>query len=45
MATAIVLQDAPIAVAIRQMARHAAGLTEQEEKKRGFRFFSSLRSS
>jgi pilus assembly protein CpaE len=45
MATAIVLQDAPIAVAIRQMARQAAGLTEQEEKKRGFRFFSSLRSS
>jgi pilus assembly protein CpaE len=42
MATAIVLQDAPIAAAIRQMARDAAGLPEQE-KKRGFSFFSSRR--
>jgi pilus assembly protein CpaE len=45
MATALVLQDAPIATAIRQMARHAAGLPEQEEKKKGFSFFSRLRSS
>jgi pilus assembly protein CpaE len=43
-ATPLVLQDAPIAVAIRQMARHAAGLPEQE-KKRGFSFFSSRRLS
>jgi pilus assembly protein CpaE len=43
-ATPIVLQDAPIAVAIRQMARHAAGMPEQE-KKRGFSFFSSRRQS
>jgi pilus assembly protein CpaE len=42
MATAIVLQDAPIAAAIRQMARDAAGLPEPE-KKRGFSFFSSRR--
>ena len=42
MATAIVLQDAPIATAIRQMARDAAGMPEQE-KKRGFSFFSSRR--
>jgi pilus assembly protein CpaE len=45
MATAIVLQDNPIASAIRQMARHAAGLPEQEEKKRGFSFFSKLRAA
>ena len=43
-ATPIVLQDAPIAVAIRQMARHAAGLPEQE-KKGFFSFFSSRRVS
>ena len=42
-ATAIVLQDAPIAAAIRQMARDAAGLPGQQEKKRGFSFFSSRR--
>jgi pilus assembly protein CpaE len=45
LATALVLQDAPIATAIRQMARNAAGLPEQEEKKRGFSFFSKLRSA
>ena len=43
MATALVLQDAPIATAIRQMARNAAGLPEHEEKKKGFSFFSKLR--
>jgi pilus assembly protein CpaE len=45
LAKPLVLQDSPIAVAIRQMARHAAGLPEQEEKKKGFSFFSSLRTS
>ena len=45
MATPIVLQDVPIAAAIRQMARHAAGLPEPEEKKKGFSFFSKFRSS
>ena len=45
MATPLVLQDAPIAVAIRQMARHTAGLPEPEEKKKGFGFFSRLRSA
>jgi pilus assembly protein CpaE len=45
MATPLVLQDAPIAVAIRQMARHAAGLPEPEEKKKGFSLFSRLRHS
>ena len=45
MATALVLQDAPISTAIRQIARNAAGLPEQEEKKKGFSFFSKLRSS
>ena len=45
LATALVLEDAPIATAIRQMARHAADLPEQEEKKKSFSFFSKLRSS
>jgi pilus assembly protein CpaE len=45
MATPLVLQDVPIATAIRQMARHAADLPAQEEKKKGFSFFSKLRSS
>jgi pilus assembly protein CpaE len=45
LATPIVLQDVPIAIAIRQMARKAAGLPELEEKKKGFSFFSKLRSS
>lgn len=43
MATPIVLQDVPIALAIRQMARQAAGMPEHEEKKKGFSFFSKLR--
>ncbi|MGA2652349.1 MAG: AAA family ATPase [Terracidiphilus sp.] len=46
MATPIVLQDNPIATAIRQMARQAAGLPELEEKKKGgFNLFSKFRSS
>ena len=45
MATPIVLQDIPIATAIRQMARQAAGLPELEEKKKGFSFFSKFRST
>jgi hypothetical protein len=45
MATPIVLQDVPIATAIRQMARNAAGIPEPEEKKKGFSFFSKFRSS
>ena len=45
LATPIVLQDAPIAATIRQMARHAADLPEQEEKKKSFSLFSKLRSS
>jgi pilus assembly protein CpaE len=45
LATPIVFQDVPIATAIRQMARRAAGLPEPEEKKKGFSFFSKLRSS
>jgi pilus assembly protein CpaE len=45
LATPLVLQEAPIAAAIRQMARHAADLPEHEEKKKGLSFFSKLRSS
>jgi pilus assembly protein CpaE len=45
LATALVLEDAPIATAIRQMARHAADLPEQEEKKKGSSFFSKFLSS
>jgi pilus assembly protein CpaE len=45
MATALVLQDVPMATAIRQMARQAADLPEQEEKKKSFSFFSKLRYS
>lgn len=45
MATPIVLQDVPIATAIRQMARKACGLPLQEEKKRGLGFFAKLRPS
>ena len=45
MAAPIVLQEVPIAAAIRQMARHAAGIPEPEEKKKGFSFFSKFRSS
>jgi pilus assembly protein CpaE len=45
MATPIVLQDVPIATAIRQMARKACGLPLLEEKKRGFSFFGKLRPS
>lgn len=41
----IVLQENPIAIAIRQMARQAAGLPEPEEKKKGFNLFSKFRSA
>jgi pilus assembly protein CpaE len=45
LAKPIVLQDVPIAAAIRQMARHAAELPEHEEKKKAPSFFSKLLSS
>jgi pilus assembly protein CpaE len=45
LATALVLENAPIATAIRQMARQAADLPEPEEKKTGFSFFSKFLSS
>ncbi len=44
-ATPIALEDSPISRTIRQMARIACGMPEHAEKKRGFSFFSMLRSS
>jgi len=45
LATPLVLQDVPIATAIRQMSRRACGLPELEEKKKGFSFFGRLHST
>lgn len=41
-ATPVVLQDSPIAKAIRQMARTACGLPANPEKKKGFSFFRAF---
>jgi pilus assembly protein CpaE len=38
-ATPLALEDSPISIAIRQMARKACGLPENEEKKKGFSIF------
>jgi pilus assembly protein CpaE len=45
LATPLVLQDVPMATAIRQMARRAGGLPELEEKKKGFSLFGRLHST
>jgi pilus assembly protein CpaE len=39
-ATPFALEDSPISLAIRQMARAACGLPAGKEKKKGFLFFS-----
>ena len=38
-ATPLALENSPISIAIRQMARKACGLPEKDEKKKGFSFF------
>jgi pilus assembly protein CpaE len=38
-ATPLALEDSPISIAIRQMARKACGLPENKEKKKGFSLF------
>jgi Flp pilus assembly CpaE family ATPase len=37
--TPIALEDSPISLALRQMARTACGLTEDKSKKKGFSLF------
>jgi pilus assembly protein CpaE len=38
-ATPLAMENSPISIAIRQMARKACGLPEKSEKKKGFSFF------